>query len=832
MKLPLSWLRELVDLDLDVDELAAVMSLSGLEVEDVTRPGAGASGIRTARVLHWEPHPDADKLRFVRLTGEGGDGEVEVVCGAANFDVGDVVVHALPGGFVPGVAGPDGSKGLTLDARRIRGVTSQGMIASAKELEVGDDHTGILVLDPDTPLGASLDDLIPVGDPVIEIAVQADRGDHLSILGVARDLAAILDTEWRVPQVPTEPDGSSVPVSLRTDACSAFHTWVLDDVQVGGSPLWMRQRLAQCGMRPIDVAVDVTNLVMLELGQPLHAFDLDRVRGPALTVREAEGAERLTTLDGQQRDLVAGDLVIDDAERAVSLAGVMGGGDTEVSSATRRILLEGAVWEPTTIRATSRRLGLTSEASNRFERGVDPQGAGRAVARAAGLLQDLAGARATGSGAAFTEPEPAWAGRPTVTLDTGRVRRTLALELSDADQVGLLERAGAAVEATDGGMRSVTPPSWRRDLRRPADLTEEIVRLHGYDQVPEVMPALPTTGGRTAAQQLERDARQLALAAGFHEAKTRPFVGDDAIDGVVPSDGRVRLANPLAQDAAAMRPSLVEGLLQAVRHNHGQGRPGVALVELGRCFRPVQDPLAAALDAVIGDGWRWTDPDGQPIPVQPQVLALAAQGLKLGDGWLDVDSRWSVGDLIAVFDRIARQLSPPDDDAWELTRVAIERDGYHPGRTASLRLRGQEIGVVGQLHPEESDRRDLPEPVVVGELLLEPFLAAVPADGHPPVRARTLVRHPAMTVDVALVAEDAVAYATLEQAVRDGAGPLLDELWWFDEYRGAQVGEGRRSVAMRLRLQDPDRQLTDDDAERTIDAIAEAAEVVGATLRR
>ncbi len=832
MKLPLSWLRELVDLDLDVDDLTAVMSLSGLEVEDVTRPGAGASGIRTARVLHWEPHPDADTLRLVRVTGEGGDGEVEVVCGASNFDVGDVVVHALPGGFVPGVTGPDGGKGLTLEARRIRGVTSQGMIASAKELEVGDDHTGILVLDPDTPLGAPLDELIPVGDPVIEIAVQADRGDHLSILGVARDLAAILDTGWRVPQVPADPDGASVPVTLRTAACSAFHTWTLDDVHIGGSPLWLRQRLAQCGMRPIDVAVDVTNLVMLELGQPLHAFDLDRVRGPALTVREADGPEHLTTLDGQRRELVAGDLVIDDAERAVSLAGVMGGGDTEVSASTRRILLEGAVWEPTTIRATSRRLGLTSEASNRFERGVDPQGAGRAVARAAGLLQDLAGARPTGGGAALTEPEPDWAGRPTVTLDTTRVRRTLALDLSDADQVGLLERAGATVTATDVGTLSVTPPSWRRDLRRPADLTEEIIRLHGYDQVPEVMPALPTTGGLTAAQQLERDARQLALAAGFHEAKTRPFVGDDAIDGLVPSDGRVRLANPLAQDAAAMRPSLIEGLLQAVRHNHGQGRPGIALAELGRCFRPVQDPLAAALDAVVGDGWRWTDPEGQPIPVQPQVLALAAQGLKLGDGWLDVETRWSVTDLIDVFDRVARHLSPPDDDAWKLTRVPIERDGYHPGRSASLRLRGQEIGVVGQLHPEEADRRDLPEPVVVGELLLEPFLAAVPADGHPPIQARTLVRHPAMTVDVALVADESVAYATLEQAVRDGAGSLLDELWWFDEYRGAQVGEGRRSVAMRLRLQDPDRQLTDEDAERTIASIGEVAGAIGATLRR
>ncbi|MFO7776933.1 MAG: phenylalanine--tRNA ligase subunit beta [Nitriliruptoraceae bacterium] len=836
MKLPLSWLKDLVDLDLGVDELVEIMSLSGLEVEAVTAPGAGAAGLRTARVLHWEPHPDADKLRFVRVTGDGGHGEVEVVCGAANFDVGDVVVHALPGGHVPGVIGPDGTKGLDLTSRPIRGITSHGMLASPKELELGEDASGILVLPGDTPVGASLDDLIPVGEPVIEIAVQADRGDHLSVLGVARDLAAILDTTWQAPTVPERPAGPSIPVTLRTDGCASFDTWVLEDVAVGGSPLWLRQRLTQVGMRPIDVAVDVTNLVMLELGQPLHAFDLDRIGGPSLTVRDAVEGERLVTLDDVERTLVAGDLVIDDADHAVSLAGVMGGADTEVAATTRRILLEGAVWDPTTIRRTSRRLGLTSEASMRFERGVDPAGAGRAVARAAGLLVSLAAARATGSGVVTAEPTPGWAERPSVRLDPARVRRTLAVDLAGEQQAALLERAGAVVTATGAEAAEapleVRPPSWRRDLSRPADLTEEVARLHGYDNIPDHLPALPTTGGLTAAQRAERTARQLALAGGFHEAKTRPFVGASALEGVQPSTGRVQLANPLARDAAAMRPSLLEGLLQAVRHNHGQGRPGVALVELGRCFRPVDDPLGAAVDAVIGSDWRWTAPDGHPVPLQPRVIALAAQGRKLGEGWLDTEDTWSVWDVLDVLDRVARRLAPPDDPSWRLERVAITREGFHPGRTAALVLQGQELGVVGQLHPAEAEGRDLPEPVVVGELLLEPFLAVTPDAGHRPTPARTLVRHPAMNVDVALVADDTVTYATLERAVREAVGVLLDELWWFDEYRGAQLGEGRRSVAMRLRLQDPERQLTDADAEGVIDAVAAAAEAVGATLRR
>jgi phenylalanyl-tRNA synthetase beta chain len=835
VKLPLSWLTSMVDVDLPIDELVEVMSLNGLEVEDVTAPGAGTRDVRTARVLAWQPHPDADKLRVVQVTGDGGEGRIELVCGAANFDVGDVVAHARPGGAVPGVAGPDGSKGLELATREIRGVVSNGMLASAKELELGEDHAGILVLPPDTPLGVDLVELLPIGEPVVEVAVQPDRGDHLSVIGVARDVAAILDTSWHAPEVPDLPDGPTLPVTLDTDGCASFHTVVVEGVTVQPSPPWLRQRLAQCGVRSIDVVVDVTNLVMLELGQPLHAFDLERLHGPSLRVRAAADGETLTTLDDQRRTLVAGDLVIDDADHAVSLAGVMGGLDTEVTAGTTRVLLEAAVWEPAVIRATSRRLGLVSEASQRFERGVDPAGAGRAVARAAALLADLAGGRVTGSDAVVAPSAPDWVRRDEVVVDPARMRSLLALEFDAATQATLLERAGCTV-VNDRDRLVVTPPSWRGDLQRPADVAEELARLHGYDRIPATLPSLTVTGGLTPAQRREREARSIALGAGFHEAVTRPFVGADALVGVVPSAGRVQLANPLAKDASAMRPSLLEGLLQALRRNHGQGRPGTALVELGRLFRPVDDPLASAIDGSIDDSidgdWRWRAPDGQQLPVQPRTLALAAQGLRLGRGWLDTDDHWSVYDLLAVVDEVALRLAPPDDETWRLERVPVERDGLHPGRTVALHLRGHEVGVVGQLHPDEADRRDLPEPVVVAELLLEPFLLAIPPADHPPVPARNLVRHPALTVDVALVADDDVPYTSLERVVRAGAGELLDELWWFDEYRGAQVGEGARSVAIRLRLQSPDRQLTDEDAERVIAAVAAEAETIGATLRR
>ncbi|MGA1078453.1 MAG: phenylalanine--tRNA ligase subunit beta, partial [Nitriliruptoraceae bacterium] len=424
MRVPLSWLTEFVALDLPLDELLVRMNAAGLEVEDVHRPGAGIRGVRTARVLHHEPHPDADSLRLVDVTGDGGEGVVRVVCGASNFDVGDTVLHAVVGAEIPG---------MTLEARRIRGQVSQGMLASARELGLGDDHAGLLVLGAEVPLGADLTDLAPVGEPVIEIGVHPDRGDLLSIRGVARDLAAALDLPLlERPPLPATPTAPGVPIATDTDGVASFIAWTLEGVVVRRSPLWLRTRLAQCGIRAIDGVVDVTNYVMLELGQPLHAFDLDRVAGPRLRVRAAAADESLETLDGTTRRLVAGDLVIDDAEGPASLAGVMGGLRTEVHAGTARVLLEGAVWDPAAIRRTSRRLGLVSEASTRFERRVDPEAAGEAVARAAQLMVATADARAT----AATEVlrAPAWERRDEVTAAATAVAALVALDLDAGAQ--------------------------------------------------------------------------------------------------------------------------------------------------------------------------------------------------------------------------------------------------------------------------------------------------------------------------------------------------------------------------------------------------------------
>lgn len=816
MRVPRSWLAEFVDVDLGLEDLVEAMSLHGLEVEAVRRPGADVRGARTARVVERAPHPDADQLQLVTVT-DGVD-ELQVVCGAWNFDVGDVVLHAGVGASLPDAP--------RIEARDIRGVTSHGMLCSARELELGRDHSGIVVLPDDTGLGIPVRDLFPLGEPVIDVAVFSERGDQQSILGIAREVAAILDLELTVPSGAAVPDQPALPVSIDApDGCTQFVAWELEaPADRPSSPWWLRRRLEVCGIRALDLVVDVTNYVLLELGQPLHAFDGDRLEGPELRARRATPGERLTTLDDVERTLEADDMVVADAGRAVAIGGVMGGADTEVGPTTTRVVLEAATWDAASVRRTSRRLGLASEASIRFAREVDPAIAEPALARAAELLADLADVRATG---ASRTGEPTREHAP-VRLDPDWCAALLGVDDLGAErQAEYLRRLGCEVRSGDGAL-AVTAPSWRTDLGRPADLAEEVARLHGYDSIPATLPVTPVRGGLSVTQEAEREVNRLCRSFGLHEITTRPFVGAEAIDGLLVSDGRVRLANPLAQDAAALRPSLIEGLLGAVRTNVGQGRPGVGLFEAGRIFRPTGDPVEKAL-APFGTRWRWRDPDGAALPTQPRTLGVAAQGLRHGEAWLDTEETWSVYDVLAVLDAVVSRLAP--GLRLERHQDGIERRGWHPGRTAVLYLGDVEVGLVGQLHPTESARRDLPEPVVAGEVLLEPLLELATGDDQP-AQAPSLTRHPAVTVDVALVADEQVPYAELERAVRRGAGELLDGLWWFDEYRGEQVGPGRRSLAMRLRLQAPDRQLSDEDAEAVIDAVAAEAAERGATLRR
>lgn len=819
MKVPLSWLNDFTPVDLpDAEAVAAFaefLSRHGLEVEEVANPGAGTDGVVTARVLSWEPHPNADKLRVVQITH--GSDQVELVCGASNFDTGDVVVHAGPGSSIPG---------MTMAAKELRGVVSNGMLASARELQVGEDGDGIMILAPDTPLGADICDLLPLGEPVIEISGKGIRADHQSILGVARDVAALKDQPLDEPMLVVGESGDAVTVDIRAaDGCSHFVVHAVGDVQVGASsPWWVRQRLAQCGVRSISPIVDITNLVMLELGQPLHAYDLDLVAGAALGVRTAREGEVVVTLDDVERTLVATDLVVIDGDDvAIGLAGVMGGASTEVSASTRRVAFEAAIWNPDMVRDTSRRLRLLSEASNRFERGVDPAGAQRAMSRAVELLGQVGSYTDLG----MTQDGTAVVSRPTVTVDAGRLSAFIGLDELTADrQEELLTRVGCDVRR-DSDELLVIPPSWRVDLRRFADVAEEVARLHGFDHIPATIPETGVAGGRTPRQQARSEASATARAAGLHEVVTRPFVGEGHLQAVLPTASLVELSNPLAQDASALRPSLAEGLLGAVRRNVGQGRPGVGLYEIASIFRTAGDTLDDVLDATVEGDWRWRDPEGKVLPTQPITFALALQGRRHGPGWVADDQSWSVLDALAIVDDVVAAGS--DRTVTSLERRPVERPGFHPGRTAALYLDGQEVGLVGQLHPEEADERDLPDPVIVGELLLDVVLAR--ATGTP-LEGTAVVTHPAITVDVAVLAEDRTPWRTIESAIRDGAGDLLEDLQLFDVYADDRLGEGRRSLAARLRLQSADRQLTGDDEQAVLTAVQEAvARIDGASMR-
>ncbi|MDQ4129830.1 MAG: phenylalanine--tRNA ligase subunit beta, partial [Actinomycetota bacterium] len=404
--------------------------------------------------------------------------------------------------------------------------------------------------------------------------------------------------------------------------------------------------------------------------------------------------------------------------------------------------------------------------------------------------------------------------------------------LDDDDQVALLQRAGVEVEPLAASLLEATPPTWRADLQRAADLAEEIARLYGYEQIPATLPSIPLQGGLNSRQRVERDIRRAVLAAGFHEAQTVPFVAADALCLLAPRDShRVSLQNPIAKDASSMRPGLVEGLLGVARHNAGQGRTGLAVFELGRIFRAPGGPL----DEVVGrmGNWRWTGPNGETLPTQPLALGLLAYGAKHGHGWLDRDVKWSIFDLLAALDEVVARLSPRSEDVGRrLERVRTDHPALHPGRTAALYWQGLEVGICGQLHPTEAAARDLPEATVVAELLLEPLWHHLAHRSLPARQVPLLARHPAVGVDVAVVADEDVPYATVEEAVRAGAGDLLDGLWWFDEFRGPQVGTGKRSLAFHLRLQALDRQLTDADAEAVIRGVAAAVGEIGGSLRR
>ena len=819
MRVPIGWLAEYVDVPAgtSVEDLDTAFVRLGLEVEEIHRPEQVTGPLVVGRVLEIEELTGFKKaIRYTQVdVGEGGPRGI--VCGATNFAVGDSVVVALPGAVLPG--------GFEIAARKTYDHVSDGMICSVRELGIGEDHAGILVLgdgapSPGTPAGpvAGLDDV------VIELAVTPDRGYCLAMRGIAREMGTGLAAPWLDPGAVPPPAWSGDPawqVSVADpERCDRFSMVALEGLDpTAPSPWWMRRRLAQAAVRSISLAVDVTNYVMLELGQPMHAFDRDAVTGP-ITVRLAREGETLTTLDGARRNLTSDDLLITDDTGPIGLAAVMGGASTEIGDGTTAVLLEAAHWEPTGVARTARRHRLPSEAAKRFERGVDPEMTVVALARAAELLAEYGGARVVGGIVDVDTRAP----RTSIPLDVAKPGRVAGVAYPPEQVVELLETVGCTVDG-DGAALQVTPPSWRPDLTDPADLVEEVVRLAGYDDVPSVLPTAPPGRGLTDVQRRRRGIGRTLAEAGYVEAPAYPFVAASVFDALgLPADDERRqvvlVRNPLSEEEPALRTTLLPGLLATLARNLSRGHRDVALFEHGAVFpggmrrsapvpgvdrRPDDGTIAALLGAV---------------PVQPWHVAVALTGSREPRGW------WGKGRPTSWADAVQAARLVAAASGIELTVRAGERAPWHPGRCAELLVGDRVVGYAGELHPRVCAALELPARTSAMELdadALPP--AAVPVG--PPISA-----FPPVLLDLAMVVGDDVPAAAVDAALREGAGELLEDLRLFDVYNGAPVPAGFRSLAYALTLRAPDRTLTSEEATAVRDAaVSSAAERTGAALR-
>lgn len=793
MKISLNWLSELVDLPTrDPQKIKDALYSLGHEVEGVEELTADWTGVTIAEVLGVAAHPDADKIRLCTVS-TGGE-PIEVVCGAWNFEAGAVVAYAEPGAVLPG--------GFEIGSREIRGVVSHGMICSERELGLGEDHAGILVLEPGAPVGADFAGWSGLPDVVFDLSITPNRPDAMSVLGIARDLAAYFGLAIRMPSAPldTEPGAPRIGVTIADPTgCFRFTTREMRGIAVGASPFWLRHRLRICGMRPISNAVDVTNYVMLELGHPLHAFDSDRVQGDRLTVRRAEPGETLVTLDGVERTLTSEDLVISDGGGPTSLAGTMGGETSEVHAGSTNILLEAASWDPPTIMWMSRRHGLRSEASARFERGVDRELPLRASARAASLLQQIAGGVVSETpGDEVAVPFE----RPVIDLPITEVERILGPGFDSARVVELLSPIG--FEPTGQDPLSVTIPGFRPDVERPIDLIEEVARLHGYDRFGATVPT-GRGGGWSATQRRARTVRAALVGSGLSQATHLSFIGNDDLDAFgFPPDHAARqvviVKNPLREEEEVLRTTLLPGLLGSARYNLSHGSDAVALFETGKVFfdRP--------------------DPADERIPDQPDRLAFAVVGA-FGVAGLDSLARAvDVYTATAIWRVVERALGL----AAELRPAAP--GGLHPGRAAEVVLGGSVIGVVGELHPSTAAHYDLPGRVAVGELDLAPLVAPVS-----PRPARSPSTYPPVEFDLAFACPVDLPASRILDLTRAAGGELVESARVFDEYTG--LGEGRKSLAIRYVLRAADHTLTNEEVAPRRQAMIDAAEGTGAELR-
>ena len=781
MRVPLSWLREFVDVDVSTEELAERLSMTGSAVEKVDRFAAGVSGIVAGRVLDVADVPESDKLCVAQI--DVGSERVQVIAGAKNFNAGDRVPVALPGARVTTLDVPVGTRKMVGGRYE-----SQGMLCSAKELGVADEHEGILVLDPATPIGSDVSTLLGLDDDVLEFEIYPNRPDQMSVLGIAREVALLYGKELRRPRADVIEDGRPVGelTSVRIedlDGCPRYVARVIDGVTFGPSPAIVQARLTACGFRPLGNLVDATNYVLLATGQPLHAFDLDKLAEHRIVVRRARAGERLVTIDSTERELGPDDLVIADADEAQALAGIMGGRASEVSASTTRALLESAYFDPLTIARTARRHKMRTEASARFERGANPRAAAWAAAIAAECLRLWAGGVvAAGVEDVGSEPE-----RRVLTLRPGRIDLILGTEVPADARTRYLEGIGCEVAPSDTRL-SVLVPAWRPDLEREIDLIEEVGRLHGYDKIP-AEPRPGYRGRRTPTQLLRGRVREALLGAGLHEATLSSFAPSEDIEAVGYEGPVVRVANPMTTDQRQLRPSLFPGLLRAAQRNVARGVRSVRLFEVGKIFR----------------GWE----ESSELPNETEHVGIVLVG-SMGGHWSQEDRVPDAFDLKGIFEVVLDEIGVR---GWTLEPYPDMP--FHPGRSATVVLDGQPVGRFGEVRPTVARAFDL-DAAVIGGLSLQPLFARAPTT----LEIRALPAQPPVLRDISMWLPEDAAVAEVVATIRAAGGEHLERVDVLDEYR--PEGETRRSVAFGLTFRAPDRTLRAEEAEAAREAIADA----------
>ncbi|MCH8029668.1 MAG: phenylalanine--tRNA ligase subunit beta [Candidatus Dadabacteria bacterium] len=803
MRFSINWLKDFIDFDVPPEGLAEKLTMAGLEVEELVRVGAGLRDVVVAEITAQRPHPEADKLTLCDVTD--GERSYEIVCGATNMKTGDKVALATAGTTLPpSEKFPDG---LELKKTNIRGVVSMGMLCAENELGLGEESEGIMILPTETGLGESLAEALDLEDTVIEIGVTPNRADCLSVVGVARELGAMLGSTARRPETQPTEQGEDIEgvVSVTvedTEGCPRYSCRVIKGVKIGPTPHWLAKRVEASGIRSINNVVDVTNYVLLELGQPLHAFDYDLIEGGAIIVRPAREEEKITTLDGAHRTLCGDDLLICDASRPVALAGVMGGATSEVTEETVNILLESAYFNPSRVRRMSKRANLRSESSYRFERGVDPNGVVRALDRAAKLIREVAGGDvARGSIDIYPSPvEPC-----TVKLRAERANSLLGTDIPIEKITSILSGLGMEVEQTSEGELHVRVPTFRVDIEREVDLIEEVARHWGYDKIPTTTPRalMALVEGENRTNAVASRAREILTGAGFLEAINYSFE-DPELLYLYSAAEQVNLLNPLTRESSAMRTTLLAGIMKNIAMNLNRHEEDLRVFEVGRCYVP-------------------TEQGG--LPKETLKVSGAATGKRGIEFWDKVE--YNFYDLKGVMENLFDSLALSATVSYE----EVKADSFlHPGRSAMITIKGEEVGFMGEIHPRIQERLDISKSVYVFELDLDK-LSELSASA--PRALSPLPRFPSLRRDLALIVNDNLIVGDILKEISKIKTPYIEEASVFDVFTGKPIEEGKKSVAVSIVLRATDKTLTDEEANSVQNKILKKLEgALGTELRK